>query len=321
MMPADNQTYFALESFILTVFQGTEESNIWMSIPFCLMYIVALYGNSLLLFIILTEQSLHEPMYLFLSMLATSDILLSTTTVPKMLDLFWFRAGEISFAACLTQLFFIHFSFIAESAMLVAMAFDRYVAICDPLRYTTVLTKAVIGKMGLAVVTRSFCVVFPVIFLVKRLKFCRGNLLPHTYCEYMGIIRLACDNITVYFLYGVAMAMLAFVLDAALIAVSHVLILRAVFRLPSDNARIKALRTCSSHISVILMFYPPSFFSSFAYHLGNIIPGYILNLLSHLHLLIPPMLNPIIYGVTSKAILNQVIKVFYQYHGRSFLPS
>ncbi|XP_074838911.1 olfactory receptor 52B2-like [Carettochelys insculpta] len=320
-MPADNQTYFAPVSFILTGIEGTEESNIWMAIPFCLMYIAALSGNSLLLFIFGTEQSLHEPMYLFLSMLATADLLLSTTTVPKMLDLFWFRAGEISFAACLTQLFFIHFSFIAESAILVAMAFDRYVAICNPLRYSTVLTKAVIGKMGLATVTRSFCVVFPVVLLAKRLKFCRTNLLPHTYCEQKGIARLACDNTTANTVLGIVMAMLVFLLDAALIAMSYVLILRAVFRLPSSNARLKALRTCSSHISVILMFYPPSLFSSFAYSLGHILPGYILNLLAHLHLLLPPMLNPIIYRVTTKAVLNRVIKVFYRCCGRSCLLS
>ncbi|XP_074834765.1 olfactory receptor 52B2-like [Carettochelys insculpta] len=321
MMTADNQTFSAPISFILTGFTGTKESNIWMAIPFCVMYIAALFGNSLLLFIILTERSLHVPMYLFISMLATADLLLSTTTVPKILDLFWFKAGEISFVSCLTQMFFTHFSFIAESAVLVAMAFDRYVAICNPLRYTTVLTKAVSGKMGLAVVTRSFCVVFPVIFLVKRLKFCRTNLLPHTYCEHMGIARLACDNITINLLYGVAMAVLAFVLDAALIAVSYMLILRAVFQLSSNKARLKALRTCGSHICVILMFYPPSFFSYFAYRLGHILPDCILNLLSHFHLLIPPTLNPIIYGVTTKAILKQLMKVFHPWCSRSFLLS
>uniref|UniRef100_A0A8C0IUS7 G-protein coupled receptors family 1 profile domain-containing protein n=1 Tax=Chelonoidis abingdonii TaxID=106734 RepID=A0A8C0IUS7_CHEAB len=167
---ADNHTFFDPMIFILTGIPGTEESHVWISIPFCLMYIVTLFGNSLLLFIILTEQSLHEPMYLFVSMLVTVDLLLSTTTVPKMLAVFWFRAGEISFAACLTQMFFIHVSFIAESAILLSMAFDRYVAICEPLRYTMILSKSVTGKMGLAVVTRSFCFIFPTIFLVKHLN-------------------------------------------------------------------------------------------------------------------------------------------------------
>ncbi|XP_038274731.1 olfactory receptor 52B2-like [Dermochelys coriacea] len=309
MTPAENHTVFDHVTYILTGIPGTEESHVWMAIPFCLMYVTTLCGNSLLLVIILTEQSLHEPMYLFLSMLATADLLLSTTAVPRMLALFWFRAGEISFAACLTQMFFIHVSFTAESAILLAMAFDRYVAICDPLRYTTVLTKSVIGKMGLAIVTRSFCIIFPLIFLVKQLNFCRTNLLSHNYCDYMGITRLACDDITVNVWYGAAMAIFVIGLDAVLIAISYVLILRAVFRLPSKDARLKALRTCGSHVCVILMFYTPAFFSSFAHQFGHIIPGYILILLANLYLLIPPMLNPIVYAVTTKEILKRVTNV------------
>ncbi|XP_065266285.1 olfactory receptor 52B2-like [Emys orbicularis] len=321
MMTADNHTVFDPVTYILTGIPGTEESHVWIAIPFFLMYVVTLFGNSLLLFIILTERSLHEPMYLFLSMLATVDLLLSTTAVPKMLAVFWFRAGEISFAACLTQMFFIHVSCIAELAILLAMAFDRYVAICDPLRYITVLTKSVIWKIGLAAVTKSFCIIFPLTFLVKQLKFCRTNLLPHTYCEHMGIARLACDDITVNIWYGLAMAILVIGLDAVLIAFSYGLILRAVFRLPSKEARLKALRTCGSHVCVILMFYTPAFFSSLAHRFGHIIPGYIVNLLANLYVLIPPMLNPIVYGVTTKEILKRVINVFYRCCSRSSLLS
>uniref|UniRef100_A0A452GNL8 Olfactory receptor n=1 Tax=Gopherus agassizii TaxID=38772 RepID=A0A452GNL8_9SAUR len=320
-MSADNHTDFYPVTYILTGIPGTEVSHFWIAIPFCLMYVVTLFGNFLLLFIILTEQSLHEPMYVFVSMLATADLLLSTTTVPKTLAVFWFRAGEISFAACLTQMFFIHVSFLAESAILLAMAFDRYIAICDPLRYTIILTKSVIGKIGLAIVTRSFCFIFPIIFLVKQLKFCRTNLLPHTYCEHMVIARLACDDITVSIWYGIAMAILAIGMDAMLIVLSYGLILRAIFLLPSKDARLKALRTCSSHLCVILMFYIPSIFFYFAHRFGHVIPGYILILLANLYVLIPPMLNPIIYGVTTKEILKRLICVFHWWYRRSSLLS
>ncbi|KAM9170810.1 olfactory receptor 52B2-like [Pangshura tecta] len=321
MMTADNHTVFYPVTYILTGIPGTEESHVWISIPFSLMYVVTLLGNSLLLFIILTERSLHEPMYLFVSMLAVADLVLSTTTVPKMLVVFWFRSGEISFAACLTQMFFIHVSFMAESSILLAMAFDRYVAICNPLRYTIILTKSMVGKVGLAVVTRSFCIIFPITFLVKQMKFCRTNLLPHTYCEHLAIVRLACDDITVHVWYGIAMAILVIGLDAVLIALSYGLILRAVFLLPSKDARLKALRTCGSHLCVILMFYIPAFFSSFAHRFGHNIPGYILNLLANLYVLIPPMLNPVLYGVTTKEILKRVINIFYRCGRRSFLLS
>ncbi|XP_075778692.1 olfactory receptor 52B2-like [Pelodiscus sinensis] len=320
-MPADNHSVFPPATFILTGIPGTKESQVSLASPFCLMYVAALLGNSLLLYIIATERSLHEPMYLFLSMLAAADLLVSTTTVPKMLAVFWFRAGEISFAACLTQMFFVHVSFTSESSILLAMAFDRYVAICNPLRYTTLLSKPVIGKIGLAVLTRSFCLVFPFIFLVMRLRFCRTNFLPQTYCQYITVARLACDDIMVNLWYGVAVGVLAFGLDAVLIAVSYLLILRAVFLLPSKGARLKALRTCSSHVCVILMFYPPSFFSPSAHQYGDVIPGYILNLLANSHVLIPPMLNPIIYGVTTKEILKSLINLFDRSCRRNFLLS
>uniref|UniRef100_A0A8C4Y8K4 Olfactory receptor n=1 Tax=Gopherus evgoodei TaxID=1825980 RepID=A0A8C4Y8K4_9SAUR len=309
---SDNHTDFYPVTYILTGIPGTEVSHFWMAIPFCLMYVVTLFGNFLLLFIILTEQSLHEPMYVFVSMLATADLLLSTTTVPKILAVFWFRAGEISFAACLTQMFFIHVSFLAESAILLAMAFDRYVAICDPLRYTIILTKSVIGKMGLAIVTRSFCFIFPIIFLVKRLKFCRTNLLPHTYCEHMVIARLACDDITVSIWYVITS-------DLTLIALSYGLIIKAVLRLSSKKAHQKALNTCTVHICVMLTYYTPGLFSNLTSRLGQGFAPYIHIILADLYLLIPPLLNPIIYGVRTKElrdkveIINMIILLFSQH--------
>ncbi|XP_032645972.1 olfactory receptor 52B2-like [Chelonoidis abingdonii] len=219
-----------------------------------------------------------------------------------------------------TQMFFIRVSFMAKSAILLDMALDQYVAICDPLRYTAVLTKSVIRKMWLAVVTRSFSFIFPIIFLLKQLKFCRTNRLPHTYCD-MAIAWLACDDIAVNFWYGIAMAILVIGLDAVLIAVSYGLILRAVFRLPSKDARLKALRTCGSHLCVMLMFYTPAFCSSFSHQFGHIIAGYILNPLTNLSVLIRPMLNPIVYGVTTKEILKRVINVFHWRCRRSSLLS
>ncbi|XP_033001652.1 olfactory receptor 52B2-like [Lacerta agilis] len=311
MLPA-NHSSLPPTTYILTGIPGMEAFHIWISIPFCLMYIVALVGNSTLLLIIFTERSLHQPMYLFLSMLAVTDILLSTSTAPKMLAIFWFKAGEISFEGCLAQMFFIHSIFIAESAILMAMAFDRYIAICDPLRYTTLLTNSVIRRIGLAAMVRSFCVIFPVIFLVKRLTFCQRNVLPHTYCEHMGIARLACSDITVNIWYGFMVAILAIGVDALLIAASYALILRAVFRLSSKDARLKALSTCGSHLCVILMFYTPAFFSFFAHRFGHQIPGYVHILLANLYVLIPPMLNPIVYGVKTKEILRRVTSLFHQ---------
>ncbi|NXV23708.1 O52B2 protein, partial [Cepphus grylle] len=309
-MPPFNLTSLTPATFILAGIPGMEKSHIWISIPFCSIYLAALLGNGVLLFIIRTERSLHQPMYLLLSMLAIADLMLSTTTVPKMLALFWFRAGEISFDACLTQMFFLHSSFSAESMILLAMAFDRFVAICYPLQHAAVLTQSAIVKTGLVALLRSFCTIFPCIFLLKRLPFCGHNVIPHTYCEHMGIARLACADISINVLYGLAVPFAAIVVDVILIAVSYVLILLALFRLPSRTARHKAFNTCGSHVCVILLFYIPAFFTVLTHRFGREVPHHIHILLANLYVLFPPLMNPVVYGVRTQQIKEKVMKVF-----------
>ncbi|NXJ72181.1 O52B2 protein, partial [Rostratula benghalensis] len=309
-MPPFNLTGLRPPTFILAGIPGLEKSHLWISIPFCSMYLAALLGNGILLFVIRTERSLHQPMYLFLSMLAVADLALSTTTVPKMLALFWFGAGEISFGACLTQMFFLHFSFSAESVVLLAMAFDRFLAVCHPLRYAAVLTPSAVLKTGLVALLRSFCIIFPCIFLLRRLPFCGHNVIPHTYCEHMGIARLACADISVNLLYGLAVPFAAIVVDLALIALSYLLILLALSRLPSGTARHKAFNTCGSHLCVILLFYIPAFFTVLTHRFGRQVPHHIHILLANLYVLFPPLLNPVVYGVRTQQIKEKVVKVF-----------
>ncbi|KAM4845273.1 olfactory receptor 52B2 [Thomomys bottae] len=314
-MANSNMTIFHPAFFVLVGIPGLEAYHVWLSVPFCFMYITAVLGNSILIVVIVTERSLHEPMYFFLSMLATTDILLSTTTVPKALAIFWLHAHNIAFDACVTQVFFVHTMFVGESAILLAMALDRFVAICTPLRYPAVLTWPVIQRLALAIVIRSFCIIFPVIFLLKRLPFCRTNLVPHSYCEHIGVARLACADITVNIWYGFSVPIVMVILDVILIAVSYSLILRAVFRLPSQDARHKALSTCGSHLCVILMFYVPSFFTLLTHRFGRDIPRHVHILLANLYVVVPPMLNPIVYGVKTKQIREGVAHCFSNIKG------
>ncbi|XP_007952266.1 olfactory receptor 52D1 [Orycteropus afer afer] len=299
-------------TLFLTGIPGLEANYIWISIPFCAMYLVAVAGNAALILVIGMDNTLHEPMYLFLCLLSLTDLALSSTTVPKTLAILWLHAGEISFNGCLAQMFCVHSIYAMESSVLLAMAFDRYVAICNPLRYTTILNHSVIGRISLVGICRSITIVSPFIFLLKRLPYCGHHVMAHTYCEHMGIARLACANITVNIVYGLIVALLAMGLDSILIAISYVFILQAVFSLPSRDARHKALSTCGSHLGVILVFYIPAFFSFLTHRFGrHQVPRHVHIFLANLYVLVPPVLNPIIYGARTKEIKIRLLKLLH----------
>ncbi|XP_054436636.1 olfactory receptor 52H1 [Pteronotus mesoamericanus] len=294
-------------SFILVGIPGLEQFHVWIGIPFCVIYIVAVIGNCILLCLIAVEHSLHQPMFFFLSMLAMTDIILSTAGVPKTLSIFWFGAREITFPGCLTQMFFLHYSFVLDSAILMAMAFDRYVAICSPLRYNTILTPKTIIKIVVGISFRSFCIILPDVFLLTRLPFCKTHIIPHTYCEHIGVAQLACADITINIWYGFCVPIMTVISDVILIVVSYTLILYAVFHLPSRDAHQKALGTCGSHVCVILIFYTPAFFSILAHRFGHNISRTFHIIFANLYIVIPPALNPIVYGVKTKQIRDKVI--------------
>ncbi|XP_065267542.1 olfactory receptor 52R1-like [Emys orbicularis] len=297
-------------TFILLGIPGLETAHFWISIPFCTMYAVAILGNFTILFIVKREPSLHEPMYYFLCMLAISDLVLSTSTVPKMLSIFWFNSREIEFSACLTQVYFIACFTVMDSGFLVAMALDRYVAICDPLRHSTILTNPVVAKIGLAVGLRGGMLALPYPFLARQWPYCRTNIISHSYCEHMAVVKLACADVRISSYYGLSVAFMVMGLDVLFIAMSYTQILRAIFRLPTKDARLKTFGTCGSHLCVILASYIPALFSFLTHRFGHYVPLHFHILIASAYVLVPPMLHPIIYGVRTKQIRDRLLRLF-----------
>ncbi|XP_005380160.1 PREDICTED: putative olfactory receptor 52P1 [Chinchilla lanigera] len=294
--------------FILQGIPGMEDKHRWISIPFSSLYFITVLGNCTILFTISAERSLHKPMFLLLCMLALTDLGMSTTTIPKALCIFWFGQSKISYEGCLVQLFFIHSISAMQSAVLTTMAFDRYVAICKPLRYATILSNSRIGLIGLVSLVRAILFILPMPILLQHKPFHASRAIQTTYCEHMAVVKMVCVDTTINRTYGLVVAFLVVAMDISAIASSYVLILQAITRLSSKEAHHKAVSTCTTHICVMLISYTPSLFSFLTHRFGRAIPPHVHTILGNLYFLVPPMLNPIIYGVKTKEFRNKVIK-------------
>nr|XP_025038763.1 olfactory receptor 52D1-like [Pelodiscus sinensis] len=308
LMASFNLTTSDPSVFILMGIPGQESAHIWIAIPFCISYIVCLLGNLAIVFLVGKDQTLHKPMYLLICMLALTDVCITNFFMPKALCIFWFNWKGITMSGCLTQMFFLHTLAFTQSAIFVTMAFDRYIAICDPLRYTIILTNARIAKLGLVGLLRSALIMLPLPMLLSRQPFCANRTIAHTYCEHMAVAKLSCGDITVSGTYSLVITVLVVGLDRILIVVSFGLIIKAIHRISSKKPSWKALNTCTSHICVMLASYIPGFFTSLTHRFGQGISPHIHVILASLYLLVPPMLNPIIYGVINKELHGKVGK-------------
>ncbi|KAM9203437.1 olfactory receptor 51G2-like [Mergus octosetaceus] len=259
-------------AFLLAGIPGMARFHRWVFIPFGLMYLIAMLGNGIILLVVRAHHSLHEPMYYFLSMLATTDLGLTLSTLPTVLCVFWFHTREISFPVCLAQMFFIHaFSFM-ESSVLLAMAFDRYVAVCFPLR---------------------------------------SHVLSHPYCLHQDMIQLACTDATLNSLYGLTLVSMV-ILDSLLIVFSYAMIIRAVLGITSREEQARALNTCVAHFCAVLIFYIPLAGLSIIHRYGKNAAPISHALMANVYLFVPPVLNPILYSMKNKAIRRGLLRLLCQ---------
>uniref|UniRef100_A0A8C6W5Z7 Olfactory receptor family 52 subfamily W member 1 n=1 Tax=Nannospalax galili TaxID=1026970 RepID=A0A8C6W5Z7_NANGA len=285
-----NSTFLHPTFFILTGIPGLGDAQAWLTLVFGPMYL-------------LIDSTLHQPMFLLLATLAATDLGLATSTAPGLLAILWLGPRPVQHAACLVQMFFVHALTVVESGVLLAMACDRAVAVGHPLHYSLLVTKARVGY------TVALVVPFPL--LVARFEHFHDKIIRHAYCAHMAVVELVVGNTQANNLYGLALSLAVSAVDILGIAGSYGLIAYAVLQLPTQEARAKAFGTCTSHICIILAFYVPGLFSYLTHGFGHhTVPKPLHILLSNIYLLLPPALNPLIYGIRTKQIRDRLTEMF-----------
>ncbi|XP_015267785.1 PREDICTED: olfactory receptor 51V1-like [Gekko japonicus] len=296
--------------FTLRGFPGLEMVHHWIGIPIFSAYLVAALGNCTILYIVWTEPSLHQPMYYFLAMLATTDLGLCLTTVPTVMGVLWFQLRKISRRSCLAQIFIIHtFSFM-ESAVLFAMSLDRFLAICFPLRYAALLTTSRVARIGLVLLLRSTLLLIPCLYFLLQFPYCPVAVLSHSYCVHQDVIRLACANTNITSYYGLTLILLTMGADLLFILISYSLILKAVLGMTSgDEGHRKALGTCVSHLCAVLVFYVPVLGLSVVHRFGRHASPLLHVIMGNIYILFPPLMNPVIYCIKTKQIYSRILRM------------
>ncbi|XP_037696698.1 olfactory receptor 51A7-like [Choloepus didactylus] len=304
-MSVFNTSEVEISTFFLIGIPGIETAHIWFSIPICLMYLLAILGNYTILFFIKTEISLHEPMYYFLAMLAFSDLGLSISSLPTKLRVFLLNVTGISPSACFAQIFFIHEFLAMESSVLLIVSADCFIAVYNPLQYTSILTSARVIKIGLLFAGLSILFILPFPFILKRLKFCKKSLLSHSYCLHQDVMMLASSDNRVNIIYGFFMALIALI-ELVCISVSYMLILKIVLGITSHVGHLKVLNTCISHFCAVLIYYVPIVTLSVLDRFAKNISSVITITIADIFLLVPPVMNPIVYSVKNQQIRSLI---------------
>ncbi|KAM6224188.1 olfactory receptor 2M3-like [Rhynchocyon petersi] len=290
----------------LGLFHDMENLTILIQIIF-LNYIIVLFGNITLILLIWLDSRLHSPMYLLLSQLSVMDLILSSTTVPKMVSDFWMERKSISQIGCGIQMLLYITITGSECILLTVMSYDRYVAVCNPLRYSVIMNPRVCLQMAAFSWVVGLLNSLAHTVYIMHLPICGSREIDHFFCELLAVLKLSCEDTSVYEMILFVMGIVFFVTPFALILASYGLIFLTVFHMKSKKGKNKALATCSSHLTVVSLYLGSGIFvlmvSPAMYSAEES------QAVSLFYNILTPMLNPIIYSLRNKDVVGALRKV------------
>ncbi|XP_020822067.1 olfactory receptor 2Z1-like [Phascolarctos cinereus] len=307
---ADHWNYSSTSSFVLTSLFNHSPMHLFLFSIVVLIYVLAMTGNVAMVFLIWVDSRLHTPMYFLLSQLSFLDIFFASVTVPKMIVGFLCGWTSISFGGCGAQMFFFMFLGAAECLLLALMAYDRYVAICNPLRYPILMSRQVCCIMVITSWLGGSLNASIQTILTLQFPYCGSREIAHFFCEVPSLLQLACADTTAYEKVLFVTGVVVLLVPIAFITASYALILTAVLQMKSAEGRHKALATCSSHLTVINLFYGPLIYTYMlpsSYHS----PGQD-DVVSVFYTVFTPMLTLIIYSLRNKEVSGAMKKVIRQ---------
>ncbi|XP_078542414.1 olfactory receptor 6F1-like [Lissotriton helveticus] len=291
-----------LDYFILIGFDVSKDFQIFLFVVICIIYVVTIFTNILIITIIRSTISLHKPMYLFIGTFSFLEIWYPTATVPKFLSNLLTESKSISLPGCVAQCYF-HFSLGAtENFLLVAMAFDRYVAICYPLRYMLIMSHKRCTHLALGSWICGFLPFSVTLVQISRLHFCGPNKINHYYCDFAPLVTLSCSKIYTVEFYFFITATVLLLSCLLVVIVSYLCIMLAIIGMSSSSGRMKAFSTCASHLAVLTIFYGTAIFM-FAKPTGrsSLDTNKVVSVFPSI---VTPLLNPIIYTLRNKEIMH-----------------
>ncbi|XP_017501237.2 olfactory receptor 7G1-like [Manis javanica] len=295
-MEPGNQTHVSY--FLLMEVTDDPELKPLLFSLFLSMYMVTILGNLLIILAVSSDPHLHTPMYFFLCNLSLADICMSTTTVPKMLVNIQAQNQHISYTGCIAQVCFVLVFIGFESCLLAVMAYDRYVAICHPLRYTVIMTPRLCVLLILVLLLLSTGDALLHGLVLSQLSFCRDREIPHFFCELDQVIKLACSDTFIYTILIFFVVGLYGVVPLCGVIFSYTQIVSSVLRIPTAGGRYKAFSTCGSHLSVVSLFYG----TGFGVYISSAVTDSSRKtaVASMMYIVVPQMMNPFIYSLRNK---------------------